>query len=54
MIITKEWLEENDASVECIDWVLENSPDTESLELIAKLTEVDRVNWANWLLMRIV
>jgi hypothetical protein len=53
MIITKKWLDEQDACVEGKDWVAENSPETDGVELVKKLMAA-HLDWANWLIVRIM
>jgi len=50
MIITKEWLDEKDACRSGKDWVLENAPSMEGLDLVKKLLDKD-LSWANWLII---
>ena len=54
MKITKEWLELNRACIKGKKWVIENYPDVEELVLMARLISADKLDWANWLIVRIM
>jgi len=52
--ITKEWLETKNACSDGKQWVLDNAPDLEGVELVDRLIAANKLNWANWLIVRIM
>ncbi|MBI4708225.1 MAG: hypothetical protein HY761_09945 [Candidatus Omnitrophica bacterium] len=53
MTITKEWLKEKLACKEGVDWFV-NQQETEGIKIVEKLVQEDRLQWANWLIVRIM
>jgi hypothetical protein len=53
MELTKEWLSEQCACQEGINW-FENSGKTESSEVIELLLKDEKLGWANWLVVRLL
>ena len=53
--ITKEFLEAQDACASGMEWVTENKLiGLESNEFVQKLIESKKLDWANWLLVRLI
>jgi hypothetical protein len=53
MKITKKWLEEKEACQSGKDWVIENYPNLEGVELVKRLMDKD-LSWSNWIIVRIM
>ena len=53
MKITKEWLEEESACSEGKEWFL-NQKETEGKKVCLKLIKADKLDWANWLVVRLM
>jgi hypothetical protein len=53
MIITKKWLQEKSACSEGVEW-FGGQEKTEGAEVIQKLILKDKLDWANWLIVRIM
>jgi len=54
MKITKEWLAEKDACHDGLDWFVEQGKEFEPVELIDLLIKENQLDWANWLLVRVM
>ena len=53
MKITKEWLEEKSACSEGKEWFL-NQKETEGKKVCLKLIKAENLDWANWLVVRLL
>src|SRR3990167_596139 len=54
MKITEKWLNKKNACADGKNWVLENYPDTDGTELVENLIRAQKLDWANWLIVRIM
>ena len=53
MKLSKEWLEDKSACSEGIEWLIANK-ETDATEVLNKLIEEKKLNWANWLIVRVM
>ena len=53
MKITKEWLEEKSACRSGVEWFT-TQKESDGVEVVKKLTKKKKLNWANWLIVRIM
>ena len=53
MEITTEWLQKEEANSEDIFW-FKNQKETDGLKIVKKLIDEKQLNWANWLIVRIM
>jgi hypothetical protein len=53
MIITKEWLKENDACIDVHNWFLNQNKDFKDIELIETLIQEEKYFWAIWTIIKI-
>ena len=51
--ITKRFLQQEEACLEGIDWVVKNCKGEDGIEVVKKLMDY-RLDWANWLIVRIM
>jgi hypothetical protein len=55
MKVTSEFLKEKNACVEGLRWVTKNNLiGLEDIDFVKKLIENDQLNWANWLIVRVM
>ena len=52
MIITKKWLEGENACKDGKEWFL-NQPETDGIKVVEQLIVNNKLQWANWLIVRI-
>ena len=53
MKITKDWLKEKNACGEGVKWFLKQK-DSEGIDVVKKLIQEDKLDWANWTIVRIM
>jgi hypothetical protein len=53
MKITEQWLEEKSACSEGVEWFFEQK-ETEGIRVVKKLIKEKQLNWANWLIVRVM
>ena len=53
MLITKEWLEEKEACKDGQDWFFAQDK-TDSIDVLNALIKDDKLEWANWLIVRVM
>src|SRR3990167_1558038 len=53
MKITNQWLKEQNACKEGVEWFL-NQKETAGLKVVSKLLKQDRFGWSNWLIVRLM
>jgi len=53
MKITNEWLQEKTACVEGVEW-WKGCGETNGKKVVEKLVGADKLDWANWLIVRIM
>ena len=52
--ITIEWLKSKDACHDGLDWFVEQGKEVEPIPLLKLLIEENQIDWANWLLVRVM
>jgi hypothetical protein len=53
MIVTKEWLKERSACNDGVKW-FEGQKETDGVKVVEKLIKEKQLNWANWLVVRLM
>ena len=53
MIITEKWLQEKSACSEGAEWFV-NQKETDGLAVVKKLIAENKLDWANWLIVRVM
>ena len=54
MKITKEWLAEKNACQDGFEWFVEQGKEFEPIPLLNLLIEENQLDWANWLIVRVM
>ena len=52
--ITIEWLKSKDACHDGLDWFVEQGKEVEPIPLLNLLIEENQLDWANWLIVRVM
>ena len=53
MIITKQWLQKEDACLSGVKWFL-SQKESDGLKVVKKLIVENKLDWANWLIVRMM
>ena len=54
MKITKEWLQKENACIDGLEWFKKQNTEFEPIPLLNLLIEENQLDWANWLIVRVM